>query len=244
MKTALALLLILVPACCRADELPSFPFLMAQGKASMEVPPDLATLSLSIRVLDKKADVALGRFEERSRQVLAFLEERGIKREDIDASQVNKRDLRDYRNEEGTDTLGYEVRREIRVVLRDLRLYELVAHFLLSTEDITDIDAVFGRTDVEKVRADLVAKAAADARKQGEQMAAGFGARLGPVFAVSQSSLSSTLPGYFRVAGGTRDDGISMLSPKQSKTPVLLVPSTIKVEMHVCALYRLQPGKH
>lgn len=75
-------LLLWIPAAYAA-ELPEFPFVFADGEATVEVPPDIAAVSFSVEQFDENELEALQVVQNRSAELIEFFMSLKIDEEDI-----------------------------------------------------------------------------------------------------------------------------------------------------------------
>jgi len=220
-------------------DMPEFPFVFARGYAEVELQPDTATVSFNVKAFDKEAAKAVATVEDCSRQLLALFANQSIKKDDVTAFQVDKNAVREQKDYQGLAILGYNVSRQFSVTLRDLSTYDAFIKALLAMDSVVEPYAQFDRTDREKVETDLVAKASAKAREKAEMLAKGFSAKLGPVQAISQTDLQN-LGAEFGI-GNAPFGGSAAMAGGEGPERTLFLPSTIKLQTEVTAIFRIQP---
>ncbi|XTZ39112.1 oxidative stress defense protein [Salmonella enterica] len=167
----------------QASELPDGPHIVTSGTASVDATPDIATLAIEVNVAAKDAASAKKQADDRVAQYLSFLEQNGIARKDIDSA--NLRTQPDYDYQDGKSILkGYRAVRSVEVTLRSLdKLNSLLDGALKAgLNEIRSVTLGVAQPDSFK---DKARKAAIDdATRQAQQLAAGFNAKLGPVYSV------------------------------------------------------------
>ena len=99
--------------------------------------------------------------------------------------------------------------------------------------------ADFDRSDRTKLKADLFASAARDARAHAEDMAAQFGRKLGPVHAISQVPLSE-IAAEFGFSNSGRAIYDQMFKRSNAAEEQFLTPATITIAESVNVVYELQ----
>lgn len=174
-----------------ASTLPDFPFVSADGRAEIELPPNMAEVTFYLKAFHENPNNAITVIQQRSKELLSFFVEQQVKEEDIVAYELDKNIVRE-RNKDFQELkiLGYEVTRRFNITLHDLQQYEIFAKKLFSLENVENINTVFERTDEETIKADLLIKAGKDAMQQAERMAKSFDVSVGPVFAISEQGFS------------------------------------------------------
>ena len=229
------LLYLFLGGVAHAVQDPDFPFIYSQGEATVEVAPDIATVSFQVEQFDEDSAKALEAVRNRSAELVAFFEERGIKDEDVVAYEFNKRAVRQRRDNRDLNILGYEVSRKFSVELHNLEGYEPFMKKLLSMENVTGTRTKFDRSDRDKVEEDLVVKACQDARKQASLMANGFGSRLGPVHAISQKGFGSMEAQFGLPCSFARSESFGV-----AQRELLFVPATISFSKNITAIFKLE----
>jgi uncharacterized protein YggE len=224
-----------------ASPLPEYPFVFAAGSAEVDVPPDIVRLKLRVSAHHADADAALAAVQETSNRVLEILAAAGVKSPDIDASSIDKSARRHWDNtQERSVPDGFDVTRRFTVVVRNLAKYPEMGKALLALPNTDDFDPTFNRTDRTKIEADLLARAAQDARNRAEQMAAGFARSLGPVRAIAQIPFSA-LPHWLGFSGDEPYGMHAMVFDRRApEVDRLLVPATISISESVNVLYELR----
>lgn len=235
-----AVLIVLVSFTLSEAQLPDFPFVYAEGKAELELPPNIATVSFLIREFDEDSEDAMRVVTERSAELLAFLGELKIQDKDIRAYEITKSAEREMGREYASlRILGYDVHRSVKVTLRNLTKYEQLVKKLLSMNNIERVDSNFDRTDREKIKEDLITKACQNAREQAKLLAMGSGVQLGNVYAVSQENFQS-LSIKFGVSGVAAGILSSQSSDwRDDKHGLFFVPSTITFRNSVRVIFKL-----
>jgi len=180
---ALAALVGLSSIPALAGELPDGPHIVTSGTASVDAVPDIATLAIEVNVAAKDAASAKKQADDRVGQYLTFLEKNGVARKDIGAANLRTQADYDYQN--GKSTLkGYRAVRKVEVTVRELDKLNALLDGALKAglNEIRAVSLGVAQPDAYK---DKARKAAIDdAIHQAQQLAAGFGSKLGPVYSV------------------------------------------------------------
>ena len=180
---ALAAMMGFSTMAAQASELPDGPHIVTTGTASVDATPDIATLAIEVNVAAQDAASAKKQADDRVAQYLSFLEQNGIARKDINSANLRTQPDYDYQN--GKSILkGYRAVRTVEVTLRELdKLNSLLDGALKA--GLNEIRSVtLGVAQSESFK-DKARKAAIDdATRQAQQLAAGFNAKLGPVYSI------------------------------------------------------------
>ena len=243
MRNMIRLLVIAATATVAlAEDIPTFPFVFATGEASTQLPPETAHVSFSVKVSDKTSTNAINIITQRSKDVLTFLADQRTKSEDITAYEIEKDEVRDRKDNQPPEILGYDLNRRIAVTVRDLTTFDPIVKRLLAMDNVVDIQVSFDRTDRERLQADLLAKAGKDARDHADKLAKSFGTEVDSVFAISQRGFA-----HLGKEFGLSSDEVyyrylpTYALPDQDK--MLFVPATIKFNAGVNAIFRLKRSK-
>jgi uncharacterized protein YggE len=238
-KLVTILSVVIIATSAQASSLPEFPFVFAQGHAEAEHAPDKAVVSFRVKAFDATPSNAVAVIRARSQELLEFFAEHKIKKENIEAYEIDKDIIRDRETREEPKILGYAVTRRFSITLRDLQSYEPFAKKLMVMENVESITTEFDRTDRKKIEADLILSASKDAREQGENLASGFGKDLGDVYAISQQGFG-IVAAVFGIPGEYYGDGISYCMSGPDEDAFLFVPSTITFDGNVMVLFKLK----
>jgi uncharacterized protein YggE len=239
MKISAAVLLVGVIATNgNASNLPEFPFVYAQGEANVEVAPDIATVSFHVEDYAEDATKAESVVWNRSKEILDFFNEFGISKKEIVAYQIDKNTVRESKEYNDLEIIGYEISRQIEITLLDLSIYEAILKKLVELPNITGIETEFERSDRDRIDKELISKACKDAEQKATLMAEGFGAKLGSVFAISRTEFEN-VAAQFGVAfsyGGIQEYSLRGVNEEE----VLFVPSAVEFSIGVNVIFRLK----
>ena len=159
------------------------------GSGTATARPDIAYVTLGVQAIDADADKAVTENSERMSAVMGVLKE--MKIEDKDIQTVNySMWLEEERDKEGnlTGVTRYHVVNQVRVKVRDLaKVGQLLQQALKAGANSVE-GISFSVDDPSALRKEARDKAIADAKAKAEQLAAGFGAKVGKVHQVSEYS--------------------------------------------------------
>lgn len=147
------------------------------GQASISVKPDRAIISYSINESKDSYNEAIDAMTNRIDELTQSLMKIGFKKEEIKTSNFNIRQNRKYRQGEhvGEEFIASQSL-EVKFVHSNKRLLE-VLNFTTSAKSTPNVSIAFDLSDDErdKVRAQLIRKAVADARGKADILAAETG---------------------------------------------------------------------
>ncbi len=219
-----------------AFEIPSFPFVYVKGEAEKKIPPDIATISFKVQQYDESAEKALDTVQKRCAELVVFLTEQQISKDDIVAYEIGKLPVREKNDKAFGDLniLGYEVTRSFSVKLKDISRYEQIARKLFSLKNVIYIKTIFDRSDREKIEADLIAEASSNAKMQAELMASGFGTDIKSVFAISHEDFRRLSDTEFSISSG------EIINVNQEGGESLFIPSLITLQKDIKVIFKLK----
>lgn len=243
-RTASLICFLLLASTAYAAAIPDYPFVFVTGESEAHVAPNIVACSVTVRAFDTDPAKAQKLVDRRLQDLLAFLGERKVASEDIEAYDIQKEMLANDSSDPGRVTIrGYSISRAVNFKLRDIALWPEVSALLLSTENMDDLRVNFDTTDRNSIAADLIVKAAADARSKASQLAQSFGRPLGAPVAISQDSF-----GYidqrlgFGGGGGSANSAApsSVILGNAPAKNAMLSPSTIPIYARVNAIFKLE----
>jgi Uncharacterized conserved protein len=237
-KIAVLILSCLISLGATAADLPNFPFVVANGSAEKKIKPDTATVHLSIMAFEKESDQALKVVNVTTAQVTDILTKHGVRKESIEATDINKSTTRRRDPEfNALDILGYEVTRSMTIKLDNLAQYPEIMGNLIATNNVSGVRADFDIADRKAVEAELIAAAGADAREKATAMANGLGSKIQSVYAISQVSSFGDFVADFG-AGSART--MAFKTAAGSYETIMFAPETITVEQTINVMFRIK----
>jgi uncharacterized protein YggE len=177
-----ALLAVLSLACpALADD--AF-VVVVEGRAAIDVAPDLAYLSMGIEARDPDAQAAAAQVASGVGRVLAFTRELGIPDEHISTAAAEIHPEFDWNRPDGRAAeaprlIGYVVRRQISVKLEDIEQIGRLTEGLLAAGVNSLSNAVFDTSRRDELEREAMGRAVADARLRAETLAAADGVSAG-----------------------------------------------------------------
>lgn len=236
-----ALFLLTATTTTQASSLPDFPFVFAQGEATVEVEPDTATMTFQIKSFHESSSNAVAEVQRRSVDLVNFLGQQGFGKGTLVSYELDKSVVREQKDWNELNILGYEATRRFKLTIDDLSKYETVAGKLFKTDGVLNINTAFGRKDQERIEGDLLASACADARRNAESMAKGFGRELGDVHCITKFHFGN-LGVTFGLGGDSydRSSGAMYSVGAPDRDEFLFVPSTVPFQNSVSVIYKLK----
>ena len=182
------------------------PTVSVSGHGQVNVPPDTASVSIGIDVIQPTLPEAQAQATAQATAVIEALKAAGIADEDIQTAFFNVTILRDYgadaavsttsesENAGPTQITGFEILHQLQVTVRDTDMLgelldEAVAAGANSINGVT-----FYVDDQTAAASDARRLAVEDARTKAEELAATAGLTLGPVISIAEGTFSPVPP--------------------------------------------------
>ncbi|HEX5765097.1 MAG TPA: SIMPL domain-containing protein [Woeseiaceae bacterium] len=230
---------ILIPNLSQADW-PQFPFVHAEGEARVEVPPEKASIRVSLTTFHRESEIGLETLQVQLTKAVDVLEQAGVPEDQITGFDLKKMVVRsrdDDNNE--LEILGYYFSRDFEVELTDLETFSALVTELMAIDNVTTVDADFDIENRDRVESNLVREAGEDARRRAEEMARTMDVSIESVFAISESPVASV-----GLAFGLTSDSYTVMGERPSKrglfTSTIFVPEAIELRKSVNVLFRLR----
>lgn len=232
-RLLLGFTLVLSVANAYTANWPDFPFVFVEGKAEMNLPPDRATVTFSVKAFEKDPELALKAVHERGLEIASMLQAAGIDEKDIEAYQLDKQAVRAKRDYTELEILGYEVTQQFEIKISDIKKYTLIIGKLVALQNVTELDTDFDVANRKSIESDLVKEASADARARANALAAGLGAKVESTFGISEQHFM-----IFAARFGIHESFAQsrvMMNGHQN----IFIPATIKIEKTINVVFRL-----
>jgi uncharacterized protein len=228
----LAVVLAVSPMLASAYDTPSSPYLSAKGHAERSVQPDRFGIDLRVIAVDMKPAVARTRVEKLMAGVLAGFKAHHAIPESIDATALRIGAKTDYVDDKEA-FVGTEVSRTAHAVFASLDDLRQFIDGVEADKELQITGTTVTRSDIETVRQDVRRDAIKDSIRSAKSMAEAYGVRLGTLYTVTDSPISS---------GGSND--LYSVTVTASALPKIdLEVGSIKVEENVYAIYFMDTGK-
>lgn len=237
--------------CCavKAENMPSFPFIVVNGSAETKVKPDEAKVSFSITEFNadpKKAELVV---LQRGQEILALAKSLGISKEQVTSSAYDKSTTRKKdENYNLLEILGYEISQNFTVEIHNIESYTHFADQLIAMKNVASIRPEFGVSNRNEIKNQLIQQATNNAKQKALNLAAGMGVKLGAVFAVSQDFNFSGVNATFAYSRGD----VSLYPPDfvpppseyapatQDHISIMFVPTFLEISTSVSAIYKIK----
>lgn len=195
---AVMTLAVTLPAV-KAAETPMGPHVVTSGSASIEVPPDMATLSIEVSHTDMDPVQAKKIVDDQVAQYFKFLQQNGVGKKEISAANIRTSPEYDYQNDRKPELKGYRAMRSVEVKVMKLdKLNQLLDGALKAgLKEIRAVD--FTVAEPDNFRAQVRQKAIEEATAQAQALARGFGTKLGAVYSI-RYQVRNTEPVFARMA--------------------------------------------
>jgi uncharacterized protein len=218
------------------------PTVSVSGHGQVNVPPDTASVSIGIDVIQPTLAEAQEQATAQATAVIEALKAAGIADEDIQTAFFNVTILRDYdaaaavgttpesENADPTQITGFEIVNQLQVTVRDTdMLGELLDAAV--TAGANSINGVtFSVDDQTAAASEARRQAVEDARTKAEELAAAAGLTLGPVIALAEGTVSPMPPPMPAAADAEMAEAQAVV-PMQPGTSTVAVDVSMAFEL-------------
>lgn len=157
------------------------------GEAEVRVAPDEVIISLGIETWNEDLEAAKAENDERVARVLALIQEKGIEPKHIQTDHINV-EPRYHDNYEKRSFIGFFVRKNIVVTLRDLTQFEKLLTDVLQN-GVNYVHGIeFRTTDLRTQRDKARELAIQAAREKAEALAGALGQQVGKPRSINEDS--------------------------------------------------------
>ena len=234
MFKTLALAVALLPFAAHASNLPDYPVIHTAGEGYLMVLPDMGEIDFDISACDPDPAAAVAVVQARAAEVHALLAGEGAS---ADVRDMRK-EMRKSANPDPAAAPEYDIRSAVHIVVRDLGKWRPIMQALLDMKNVDHMSTTFGKTDRLKVEQELTAVAVKDAQRRAENMAAGFGKKLGAVAAVSSGQLRNLTGAVGLMPGDFYKNSPGVTPPNPDKD--FLTIDVLKWSQTVDMLFRIK----
>ena len=242
-KTVVLILSCLMSFSAMAADLPSFPFVVANGVAEKKVAPDIATIHLSILAFEKESELALKATNDTTTKVTQILAEYGVGNDKIEATDIRKNTIRKRDSEyNALNILGYEVSRSLTIRLDNLTQYSDIMGNIIGTNNVSGVRAEFDVSNRKALEAELVQSVSIlqdILKEKANAMAKGLGTTVRSVYAISQSSSFNNFIADFG-ATSMQSMVLSRAAGGGSYETLMFAPETITLEKTLNVMFRIK----
>jgi uncharacterized protein YggE len=244
MKLFLLALLSLPPSLLAGDGLPTQPYIYVEGKAEIEKPADMVTLTFDVVVRAPDQRKANEEVQTMANKIFGLLNSRKIGENDVIAESLTSEP--EFEQEENYPSrrgklIDYRVTRAFKAKVRDITAFPKLVDDLLAIGGV-QFSAIEGGLSKEKeLQNQIWEKALANAREKAEKTLKPMGMKIDSIFAVSPVSFPEI---QGRILGsGTTAGGVAEVERMIEPSPLQyrLAPITVSQSVHV--IYLISPAK-
>lgn len=220
--------------------LPDGPYVVADGEATLQVPPDTAIIEFSLSRTAKTTALAAQAVDDKTAAALKVVKDLSIPLDDVHASSVEVRADYDYQGEKQTYK-GQLVERDVRITLHDLSKFSALMQGLLDVniDEMHQVDFSSSH-DAENKRKAMDA-AIDDAHAQADEMATHAGRHLGNAYSMASNEYRSFQTQGFPFAFTMPAEADVLAAPAGRGSRTYVVPKTIEAHYKVTVVYTLTP---
>lgn len=160
------------------------------GEASVDLPPDMATITLGVMTKGETAADALATNSDAMGQVMALLRDQGVADTDLQTAGLSLYPDRANRPSEGPGASfeGFTASNTVTARIRDMDSVGAILDTAVGAGANTFMSISFGLQDTDKAMNDARLQAVANARAKAEFLAEASGVTLGEVYAISDAT--------------------------------------------------------
>lgn len=237
LRTATAVLLVLLAAAANASaqDKPEPRLVTVAGEAEVNVAPDEVVFDLTVSTFNKELRVAKAQTDERLKNIIALAKRHGVADADTQTDYVNL--APHYRgNNEARTLLGYSVRKDLVLTLRDVARAEGLLSELLDS-GVTRVNSVgFRSSQMRKHRDQARDMAMRAAREKAAALAGAVGQKIGKAYSIEEDAPS---PRSYAAQNVMSNAG-SYESDSSSASEGTLAIGLIKISARVTVKFELE----
>ncbi len=233
--TVLSLLTLFFMPLVHAEGWPNVPFLIAEGDARVDVPPEKATIQLRVVAFAKESEAAVATVQQQVTRVLEVFEKFEIPSEAITSFSIRKSVERARQDRQDLEILGYYVSRKIEAEISDLSGFGDLTAAVVGLDNVSRVDAQFDVNNRDDLEAQLTRQAGADARRKAENMAAAMAVSVGSVRAISETEFRSDGMAFYELADGV----YPRMAAMRPYEDTVFAPATIAVRQSLNVVFEI-----
>ena len=233
----------LIPICALADSgLPNQPYIYVEGKAEIQKPADVVTLSFDVVGRQPDQTKANDEVQTKVAKILNVLSANKIG--DVDVIAETLRSEPQFEQEDAAlrnrgRIIGYTVTRPFQVKVREITSYPKIVDQLIAVAGVEFSSIEGSITQLRVLEDETWSKALIDARESAERTIKAMSMKIDSVYAVSPVSfpeIQGKIFGYSTSSGPARAAQAESTGPRY-----LLAPVTATQSVHV--IYLISPAK-
>lgn len=162
----------------------SLSHIVVVGKGKVMATPDMAHITLQVSQTEDTLTAAKQAVDKRVAQILGVAKTAGLEEADVSASRISASPEFQWRNQKQVK-IGEQVRRQVRLTLRDIERYNELVNGLLGAgvTELHQSELRFSQKD--QLEAKALAKALDHAKQQAESLASHLGASVAGVYQIA-----------------------------------------------------------
>ena len=182
-----AFVILLAAAAAFAEDKPEPRLVTVAGEAEVNVAPDEVVFDLTVSTFNRELRVAKSQTDERLKNVVALAKRYGVADADTQTDYINLTPR--YRGDnEARALLGYSVRKDLVITLRDVTRAEGLLSELLAG-DVTRVNTVsFRSSQMRKHRDQARDMAMRAAREKAAALAGAVGQKIGRAYSIEEDA--------------------------------------------------------
>jgi uncharacterized protein YggE len=236
-KFVVAAALVLLPFAASASQLPEYPFIHVNGNGWRYVAPDTGEVDFEIWVYEADPEAARKVVEERIGEIRALVAALGLPADDVEIRDVRKDIRKADMAQPGAPK--YDMKAGVHIKVADLSKWKELLSPLIGMPNLDGFMVGFDTTKREQVEGELTADAIKAARRKADDIAAGFGRKVGAVSGVTTGELKNMTRAMGLAASEpTRPRGVA--SRGDGNREGLLMIGVIKLAQSVDVIYRIK----
>jgi len=201
------------------------PTVSVSGHGQVNVPPDTASVSIGIDVIQPTLAEAQEQATAQATTLIEALKAAGIADEDIQTAYFSVNILRDYsENADPTQITGFEIMNQLQLTVRDTDMLGDLLDEAVNAGANSINGVTFSVDDQTAAASEARTLAVADARTKAEELAAAAGLTLGPVVSIAEGTISPMPPPMSAARKGE-------MAKAEAAVPVESGSSTIAVDV-------------
>ncbi len=179
----------------QAQSIPDEPHLQVRGVGEVWATPDKVTINLSVNEQSMDVLEAKSAADRKLANMIMALKELGIESKDIHASQLGIHSKTRYNRDTQTNEFdGYEVSRNVSVILRQIDNYASVLQLLVQQGANQVGQSHFGLSNYDELYNQAQQQAFSDAKQKAKTYADGFDTKVGKVYSINVMSHDRPIP--------------------------------------------------
>lgn len=205
--------------------------IVVSGEATVRRVPDLAVVSLTVSVRDKKTGPARDEANRRASAILGRLASLGLPEADIQAPSLTVQPVYDY-SRGGPKVTGYEAARPMSIRVRDVDLLGPILDGLVDDGATTVHGTSMELAEPEAAAREALAAAVGVARARADALAGAAGLTLGAPRRIEEEPGGTQLP--------VRDMAMVRMAKTEAAVPTAIAAGEIEISARIRAWFEIE----